>query len=282
MHDVRIPQGIQDLVDVFDCFIVDQVGVLHDGTRPYPGAVDALVMLKQAGKTILVLSNSGRRSAPNEQRLLRLGFQNDSWDYFLSSGEVAWKRLEGKLKERVGAEPLKCLLMAREGDRSAVEGLPLEIVDSGADADIVLLSGSMGDRFDMDHYRRLLEPAAARNVTCLCTNPDKIMLTEVGPRFGAGRIAEVYAEMGAPVTWIGKPFPEIYEVAIEMLGRPLAARTACVGDSIEHDIAGAQRAGLPTVLVGTGILGMLTGAEKAELLRQHGAEPDYFLPAFVW
>ncbi|WP_407150996.1 TIGR01459 family HAD-type hydrolase [Bradyrhizobium sp. ORS 86] len=282
MHNVRIPRGIQDLVDLFDCFIVDQFGVLHDGTRPYPGAVDALVMLKQAGKTILVLSNSGRRSGPNEQRLLGFGFQNGSWDYFLSSGEVAWKRLDRMLRERSAAQPLKCLLMARGGDRSAVEGLPLEIVESGAEADIVLLSGSMGDHFDMDHYRRLLEPAAARNVTCICTNPDKIMLTQVGPRFGAGRIAEVYAEMGAPVTWIGKPFPEIYEAAVEMLGRPLAARTACVGDSIEHDIAGGQRAGLPTVLVGTGILGMLTGAEKAELLRQHGAAPDYFLPAFVW
>ncbi|WP_407180991.1 TIGR01459 family HAD-type hydrolase [Bradyrhizobium sp. STM 3562] len=282
MHNIRTSRGIQDLVDLFDCFIVDQFGVLHDGMRPYPGAVDALVMLKQAGKTILVLSNSGRRSAPNEQRLLRLGFQIGSWDYFLSSGEIAWQRLDTLLRERGGAEPLKCLLMARGGDRSAVEGLPLQIVDSGADADIVLLSGSMGDRFDMDHYRRLLEPAAARKVTCICTNPDKIMLTEVGPRFGAGRIAEVYAEMGAPVIRIGKPFPEIYQIAMEMLGRPRAIRTACVGDSIEHDIAGGRRAGLPTVLVGTGILGALSHAEKADLFRRHGAAPDYFLPAFVW
>ncbi|MGE0281904.1 MAG: TIGR01459 family HAD-type hydrolase [Rhizobiaceae bacterium] len=281
MPAFRTLAGIHDLVDLFDCFIVDQFGVLHDGVRPYPGAVDALVMLKQADKTILLLSNSGRRSEPNEQRLLRLGFQHGSWDYFLSSGEVAWMRLHKSLASDA-AGPLKCLLIAREDDHSAIAGLPLVAVDSGAEADIVLLSGSEADRFDMDHYRSLLEPAARRGIICICTNPDKIMLTPLGPRFGAGRIAELYAEMGGPVTWIGKPFPEIYSAALEMLGRPLAARTACVGDSIEHDIAGGQGAGLATVLVATGVLDTASDAEKAALFRQHGATPDYLLPAFVW
>jgi HAD superfamily hydrolase (TIGR01459 family) len=281
MPAFRTLQGVHDLVEQFDCFIVDQFGVLHDGVRPYPGAVDALVMLKQADKTILLLSNSGRRSRPNEQRLLRLGFQHGSWDHFLSSGEVAWMRLRKSLATEA-ARRLKCLLIARENDLSAIDGLQLTAVDSGDEADIVLLSGSEADRFDMDHYRRLLEPAARRGVTCICTNPDKIMLTPLGPRFGAGRIAEFYAEMGGPVTWIGKPFPEIYDAALDMLGRPLAARTACVGDSIEHDIAGGQGAGLSTVLVATGILDAASDAEKTDLFRQYGATPDYLLPAFVW
>jgi HAD superfamily hydrolase (TIGR01459 family) len=277
----RTLAGVRDLVDLFDCFIVDQFGVLHDGTRPYPGAVDALVMLKQADKTILLLSNSGRRSTPNEQRLLRLGFQHGSWDHFLSSGEVAWMRLRKSLSRQDG-QPLKCLLIGRENDRSAIDGLPLTAVDSGEEADIVLLSGSEADRFDMDHYRRLLEPAAKRGITCICTNPDKIMLTPFGPRFGAGRIADIYHDMGGPVQWIGKPFPEIYDAALEMLGHPLAARTACIGDSIEHDIAGGQAAGLATVLVATGVLDTASETEKATLFRQHGAAPDYLLPAFVW
>lgn len=281
MSAFRTLSGVHDLVDLFDCFIVDQFGVLHDGVQPYPGAVDALVMLKQADKTILLLSNSGRRSAPNEQRLLRLGFQHGSWDYFLSSGEVAWTHLERSLVID-GGEPKRCLLIAREGDRSAIEGLRLTAVNSGDDADIVLLSGSEADRFDMEHYRRLLEPAAMRGVPCLCTNPDKIMLTPFGPRFGAGRIAELYAEMGGPVTWIGKPFPEIYQAALAILGHPLAARTACIGDSIEHDIAGGQSADLATVLVATGVLDSASDAEKVVLFRQHGAVPDYLLPAFVW
>lgn len=271
--------GIRDLTERFDIFILDQFGVLHDGTAPYPGAAEALVHLKQAGKSTLLLSNSGKRSAPNEARLEKLGFIPGSWGHFLSSGEVAWQSLRSSLAD---GKEVRCLLIARDGDRSAVEGLPLTLVDSGQDADIVLLAASEGDRFDLDHYRRLLDPAAARGVVCLCTNPDKIMLTSVGPRFGAGRIAELYVELGGPVTWIGKPFAEIYAAALDKLGNPDPARVVCVGDSIEHDIVGGRGAGLSTALVTTGILETASAAEKQQLYAEHQATPDFLLRAFVW
>ncbi|MGC4026402.1 MAG: TIGR01459 family HAD-type hydrolase [Mesorhizobium sp.] len=270
--------GVRDLTSIFDTLLIDQFGVLHDGTAPYPGAVKALASLKASGKKILLISNSGKRSAPNEQRLLHLGFEPGSWDVFLSSGEVAWR----KLASSSDRSKRNCLLIARDGDRSAIAGLDFNLVGDGALADVVLLSGSEADHYDMDHYRRLLEPAAKRKVPCLCTNPDKIMLTPAGPRFGAGQIADAYAAMGGPVTWIGKPFPEIYEMAKAILRNPLGARTACIGDSIEHDIAGGQQAGLSTVLVETGVLDTTSDSEKAELFKRYGAAPDYSLPAFVW
>ncbi|MBX9465066.1 MAG: TIGR01459 family HAD-type hydrolase [Aquamicrobium sp.] len=271
--------GISELAARFDYFVLDQFGVLHDGAAPYPGAVEALSRLKAADKKSLLLSNSGKRSAPNEARLVRLGFEPGSWDHFLSSGEVAWRMLAEELSDTVNA---RCLLIARDGDRSAIEGLPLTVTESGADADILLLSGSEGDRYDLDHYRRLLEPAAARGVRCLCTNPDKVMLTSVGPRFGAGRIAELYAELGGAVEWIGKPFPRIYEAALELLGNPALGCVVCVGDSIEHDIAGGGAAGLNTALVATGILETSTATERERLFAEHGAPPDFLLPAFAW
>lgn len=271
--------GIRDLADRFDVFILDQFGVLHDGTAPYPGAVDTLVQLKQAGKQTLLLSNSGKRSKPNEARLEKLGFIPGSWGHFLSSGEVAWQSLHGSLAD---GKNVRCLLVARDGDRSAVEGLPLTLVDNGSEADIVLLAASEGDRFDLDHYRSLLEAAAARGVVCLCTNPDKIMLTSVGLRFGAGRIAELYVELGGPVTWIGKPFAEIYAAALKLLGNPDRARVVCVGDSIEHDIEGGQAAGLGTALVTTGILETASAAERQQLYAKHQATPDFLLRAFTW
>lgn len=271
--------GIRDLADRFDVFILDQFGVLHDGSEPYPGAVETLVRLKQAGKRTLLLSNSGKRSAPNEVRLAKLGFVPGSWDFFVSSGEVAWQSLGKQLGNEAG---LRCLLIARDGDRSAVEGLPLTLVETGDQADIVLLSASEGDRYDLDHYRRLLEPAAVRGARCLCTNPDKIMLTLAGPRFGAGRIAELYTELGGAVTWIGKPFPEIYAAAIDLLGNPDLARVVCIGDSIEHDIAGGQGAGLRTALVMTGVLEASSQAERQQLFSEYAATPDFLVPTFAW
>ncbi|MCX8569075.1 TIGR01459 family HAD-type hydrolase [Aminobacter sp. MET-1] len=271
--------GIRDLAERFDVFILDQFGVLHDGAAPYPGAVETLVRLKQAGRRTLLLSNSGKRSAPNEARLVKLGFVPGSWDHFLSSGEVAWQSLRRQLADGTG---LRCLLIARDGDRSAVDGLPLTLVKTGEEADIVLLSASEGDRFDLDHYRRLLKPAATRGIRCLCTNPDKIMLTPLGPRFGAGRIAELYVELGGEVTWIGKPFPEIYAAALDMLGNPDPARVVCVGDSIEHDISGGHGAGLRTGLVMTGVLETSSQAEREKLFAEHDATPDFLVRTFAW
>ncbi|BBD40562.1 HAD family hydrolase (plasmid) [Aminobacter sp. Y103A] len=271
--------GIRDLAERFDVFILDQFGVLHDGVAPYSGAVETLVRLQELGKRTLLLSNSGKRSAPNEARLARLGFVPGSWGHFLSSGEVAWRSLRKQLGSEAG---LRCLLIARDGDRSAVENLPLTLVEPGEEADIVLLSASEGDRFDLDHYRRLLQPAAARGARCLCTNPDKIMLTSVGPRFGAGRIAELYAELGGAVTWIGKPFPEIYAAALDMLGNPDPVRVVCVGDSIEHDISGGQGVGLRTALVMTGVLETSSQAERERLFAEHGAIPNFLVRTFAW
>jgi len=279
VDDIPMLAGMRDLAGRFDVFVLDQFGVLHDGSAPYPGATEALAKLKAAGKRILLLSNSGKRSVPNEARLARLGFWPGSWDHFLSSGEAAWQNLHRSLRDRAG---LRCLLVSRDGDCSAVEGLPLVLTEGAAEADIVLLSASEGDRYDLDHYRKLLAPAAARGVECLCTNPDKIMLTPSGRHFGAGRIADLYAEMGGPVTRIGKPFPAIYTAALDMLGNPEPVRVVCVGDSIEHDIAGGKSAGLATVLVATGILENASAAERATLSAEHDATPDFLLRTFAW
>ena len=195
--------GLRQLADAYDVFLVDQFGVLHDGVKPYAGTPEALMALKAAGKTILLISNSGKRSAPNEARLLQLGFPQGSWDHFLSSGEVAWSILDRQLRQ--DGQRRKVLLIARDGDGTAIAGLPLDPVEDGRTADVVLISGSEAERIELDLYRDLLRPAAERGVPAYCTNPDKIMLTPVGPRPGAGHIAEIYEEMSGQVHWIGKP-----------------------------------------------------------------------------
>lgn len=280
MSAPRAIAGLEALVERHDVFFVDQFGVLHDGTAPYPGAVDALVRLKAEGKTVVLLSNSGKRAAPNETRLVALGFARGSWDVFISSGEVAWRQFAGRLDAPALPAGARCLLIARDDDASALDGLDLARVLEGREADLILLAGSEGDRYPIAHYRALLEPAAAAGVPCICTNPDKIMLTGAGPRYGAGAIADLYAEMGGTVTRIGKPFPAIYVAALREAGNPAPRRVVCIGDSVEHDIAGAIASGLPAALVRAGILADLSDAELAELYRAHDARPDYVMPSF--
>ncbi|RUV78015.1 TIGR01459 family HAD-type hydrolase, partial [Mesorhizobium sp. M5C.F.Ca.IN.020.14.1.1] len=212
--------GIGALVERYQVFLLDQFGVLHDGTNPYPGAVEALSALKRAGRTIVLVSNSGRRARPNEARLLKLGFQPGSWDQFVSSGEIAWRSFHEMAISGTLRPNTKCLLISREGDRSAIEGLPFALTGDGDDAELVLIAASEGDHYDIDHYRRLFAPAAMRQVPCFCTNPDKIMLTAVGPRFGAGQLADLYESLGGSVTRIGKPYTPIFDAALALAGNP--------------------------------------------------------------
>lgn len=273
--------GLAEIADRYDAFLIDQFGVLRDGRGPYPGAAETLVQLKDAGKRIIILSNSGKRSAENDRRLVDLGFAAGSWDWFLTSGEVAWQILKREGVVSAGT-PRKCLLISRDSDLSPIKGLDFERADSGADADVVLLAASEGDVHPLSHYQALLEPAARRGVPCLCTNPDKVMLTKSGTAFGAGRIAELYEELGGSVRWIGKPFAQIYALALDFLGHPDPTRVCVIGDSIEHDIAGAANAGLHSVLVTTGILEQASDEESRKLFAEHGASPDFILPKFLW
>lgn len=272
---------LRGLASDFDVFLVDQFGVLHDGSAPYPGAVEALASLKSAGKTVILISNSGKRASQNEDRLRGLGFRPGSWDLFLSSGEVAWRIFAGEFGSPRLAAGTRCLLLSRGGDRSAIDGLDFQLTPNGADAQIVLLSGSEGDTKPLDFYRELLEPAARAGVPCICTNPDKVMLTEAGLCFGAGVIADLYEEMGGKVDRIGKPYASIYKAAMTGLDVP-KARMIGIGDSIEHDIAGASSAGISSALVRSGILADFDQEGLEGEFGRHGVTPDFILPQFMW
>lgn len=274
--------SVRALAGHYDIFFVDQFGVLHDGQSPYPGAIDALRQLKRAGKTIALLSNSGKRSRANIDRIAGLGFDETCFDMFLTSGEVARSLLSDRLAQGLLPAGSCCLLLTRDDDMSAVEGLDLHITGSGEDADLVLIAGSRGDEIDLHDYERILRPAARRSVPAFCTNPDKVMLTPSGRRFGAGVIAERYESLGGGVTWIGKPHREIYRVALRRLGHPDPGRVCCVGDSIEHDIAGGAAIGAATAFVCSGIHAGLSMPELQRLFDDAGLTPDHLLPTFSW
>ncbi len=270
---------MDDLAARYDAYLVDQFGVLLDGTGAYPHASAALSQLAATGKPVILLSNSGRRAGPNAARLIGLGFAPDSFVMVLSSGEAAWSALHHRIGKtlRRGA---RVWLHGRGDDGDQVAGLDVRLVDSPADADLLLLAGSRGDVMQMADYERLLEPAAKAAVPMLCTNPDLQMLTPVGLRFGAGQIAKIYAAMGGPIEWIGKPHPLIYSEAARYLPHIPPARVLCIGDSPAHDVLGGMRAGHATALVCTGLHADLSDADRIALCKKEGAMPDFIIPSF--
>jgi HAD superfamily hydrolase (TIGR01459 family) len=261
----------------FQAVFIDQYGVLHDGRNPYPGARDALAALKSRGVKIVVLSNSGRTGAANAKRMTALGLKPELYDFLVTSGDVARTLLKRGRFPAVLAPGARCFVISTGGDDEVASALGVVPTARSEDADLVIIAGSQADKVPLADYRTMLAPAARRGASCICTNPDKLMLTASGNAPGAGRIAEIYEELGGVVTWVGKPFPEIYRAAAELARVANPRGVLCVGDSVEHDIAGANRFGAFAALVRTGVLAGLTDKELAAEIGRHGALPDYVI-----
>lgn len=276
---MRHAQGVLELIGEADTLLIDQFGTLHDGHAIYPGVVAALRALRLAGIRVVLLSNSGKRVARNAERLAGLGIAPDCYDLSMTSGELGWRMLrDGRIATACGAT--RALLLSR-GEDALLEGTGIEPVADPARAQLVVISGSEGDRRSIDEYAATLEPAVRLGLPALCLNPDRRMLTPTGLAFGAGRIAELYQDLGGQVSWIGKPYPEVYEAVLEPAAAADRGRVAGVGDSVEHDIAGAQRAGGQGWLVRTGIIADADDAAIDGECERLGAWPDALLAAFA-
>jgi HAD superfamily hydrolase (TIGR01459 family) len=255
----------------------DQYGVLHDGRNPYSGAKDALAALKARGVKIVVLSNSGRTGAANVERMTTLGFGPELYDFLVTSGDVARTLMKRGRFPALLTPGARCFVVSTGEDDEFGSGLDVAPTARSDEADLVVIAGSQADKVSLDDYRASLAPAAQRGTPCICVNPDKLMLTASGNAPGAGRIAEIYEELGGAVTWVGKPFPEIYRAAAELSQVQNPRDILCVGDSVEHDIAGANRFGAFAALVRTGILADLTDKELAVEIGRREALPDYVI-----
>jgi HAD superfamily hydrolase (TIGR01459 family) len=270
------------LVDRFDLFLVDQFGVLHDGRRPYAGAAAALAGLTACGKSAVVLTNSAKRNAPNEARLLALGFARSSFLSVMSSGEVLWCGLRDGRFGASFSTGRRIFVVGHADDDYGFERLGLDLVAAPERADAIIIAGSDAPRVSLAQYREMLAPPASRGVPALCGNPDMTMLRDGGLHPAPGAIAAVYRELGGLVTHVGKPHAAIYEAALSLVPGIDTSRCIVFGDSIEHDVSGGKRAGLATALVRTGILADVAEEELPRLFDRHGALPDFILPGFRW
>ena len=261
----------------FAAVFFDQYGVLHDGRNPYPGARNALAVLKSCGVKIVVLSNSGRTGAANAGRMTKLGFERELYDFLVTSGDVARTLLKRGRFPTLLAPGARCFIISTGADDELASALGVVPAAHSEEADLIIIAGSQADKVSLDDYRASLALAARRGTPCMCVNPDKLMLTAAGNAPGAGRIAEIYEELGGVVTWVGKPFPEIYRAAAALSQVQEPRDVLCVGDSVEHDIAGANRFGAFAALVRTGVLADLSDKELAAEIGRRGALPDYVI-----
>lgn len=282
--------GLSDLAGRYDGFIVDLWGVLHDGITPYPGAVDCLRRLRHGGKRIVLLSNAPRRAEPVAERCTEIGIAPDLYDHLLTSGEEVWQALRARTDPWYATLGRRVCHLGPARDRGMLVGLDLEEVSVEA-ADFILATGLDGPDDTVAQYEPALEAGVARAIPLICANPDLEVVRGGLRELCAGTLAARFAALGGTVRYHGKPYPSVYRSCFDLLGLADKARILAVGDSLSTDIAGANGAGIDSVLVVGGIhaeeLALTPGAPPdrdrlAEMFARASQRPTAAVPAFTW
>lgn len=218
--------------------LLDLAGVLYDGDRAVPGAVEAVARLRSAGMPLRFLTNSTRRSKRAILgQLNKMGLDVAPTE-MLTPAEAAsqWLRREGYT-------PHLLVHPALEEDFADTPG-------SGKTAVVV---GDAGPYFNFERlnaaYRELAKgaPFLALAANRVFRDADGELSLDAGAfvhalEFSSGEKAHLF----------GKPAPAFFGAAVDALGGS-AASVTMIGDDAESDVAGALCTGLgQAILVRTG------------------------------
>jgi glycerol-1-phosphatase len=229
-----------------DLVIFDLDGVVYLGTEAVPGAPEVIRSIVEGGTPVAyATNNASRRAAEVAALLVGLGVPART-EEVVTSAQAAAELLAGELPARAPVLPVGAPALREE--LAAVGLSPVE----GADDKPVAVVQGYGPHVGWPELAEacLAVRAGARWVA---TNMDATMPSGRGPVPGNGSlVAALSTALGgrAPDTVVGKPEPVLFQVAA---AHRHAGRILVVGDRLDTDIEGANRAGMASLLVLTGV-----------------------------
>ena len=263
----RIPiiSGLSDLVSEFDAFIIDLWGVVHDGVTLYPEALNCLKKINETGKPYVMLTNAPRRADAVRVGMDHMGVPKNLCPIIMSSGEATRIGLEEMREEWFWGVSKTYVHIGPDRDDGLFDNLDLKLVDTVADAGLIVNTGPWGDKETVDDYEILLCEGANAQVKMVCANPDLEVIRGGRRIICAGALAKRYEELGGDVLYYGKPYQPIYNSCLYKMGNPALGRVLAIGDSLRTDIAGAQNLQIASLLVIGGIHGEAFGIGSGDI-----------------
>jgi glycerol 3-phosphatase-2 len=246
----------------FDTALLDLDGVVYVGPNAIDGVPEALAEVRLRGmRTAFVTNNASRTPETVAAHLRALGVDAAA-DDVVTSAQAAATLVLGLVGP--GAP---VLVVGGDGLREALTERGMRPVTSADDAVAVV----QGFARDVD-WQSLAEGtfAVRRGLPWVATNLDSTLPTPRGIAPGNGALVRVIAQAAglSPIAVAGKPELALHQEAMRRTG---ALNPLVVGDRLDTDIEGANRAGVASLLVFTGV------ATPADALR---AEPEH-RPTYV-
>jgi HAD superfamily hydrolase (TIGR01450 family) len=248
--------------------IFDLDGVVYRGAEPIAGATGLVAELRAAGRQVrFATNNSMATRQAYVERLAAQGITADIDEIVTST----WATIQHLRANEPDIQRL--IALGAPGMLTELRGAGFEAVHAASAAPADWYGAPLGERYDaliagLDpgiDYRSLgIASAALRaGARFMATNADLRYPTPSGFVPGAGAIiAALRTTSGVDPLVIGKPEPAMFQAILASAGMA-PAEALVIGDNPDSDIVAAHRAGIPSLLVLTGIAdaGLAAGLE---------------------
>lgn len=237
----------QEPLHGIDLLLADLDGVVYKGADAIPYAVESINRAAESMRVGFLTNNASRTDASVARHLTRLGLSVETSDV-VTSPQAAVRMLAD-----VVPAGSTVLVVGGEGLVSEVTKAGFVPTDSADANPAAVIQGFFIDI----GWKHLAEAAFALNsdpeMPWVATNTDWTIPVARGIAPGNGTmVAAVHAAVTRLPAVAGKPEPAIFEEAVLRFG---AKHPLFIGDRLDTDILGANRAGMPSALVFTGIDG---------------------------
>jgi NagD protein len=225
-----------------DAFLMDMDGVLVRGANVIPGAVEFIARLRALGKPFLILTNNSLYTPRDLQaRLAHTGLDvppEALYTSALATAQFLHRQCPGGRAYVIGEAGLTTALH------------DVDYVLTEQDPDYVVLGETHSYSFQRLAQAIRLVAAGARFIA---TNPDVVGPAEEGLVPATGAVAALIAEAtGVRPYFVGKPNPLMIRSALRQIGAH-SETAVMIGDRMDTDIVAGTEAGMPTVLVLSGV-----------------------------
>jgi HAD superfamily hydrolase (TIGR01459 family) len=307
-----VHSSVLQVADQYKGLILDQFGVLHNGVEPLPGAIDAVKELCLRKKKLIILSNTSSPAKSALKKLEKLGFD---MDWFEGGAVTSGEEASAFIRAKYGSDPSrpnKAVWLTYAGSERTPPPLDfirqcgtIELASSIDEADFVIAHGSeiwykddgsshvSLNPFMQDAGFQALGPILSacyeRKLPLVCANPDFIVrMADESIAHMPGKIGRFYEDLGGDVTYFGKPHPQHFQTCLSKLNLN-ASEVAHVGDSLDHDVAGALGANIDCIFVTSGIhcdelnsaYGELPSRQELEqLFGEYNISPTHVIASF--
>jgi HAD superfamily hydrolase (TIGR01459 family) len=235
-------KGLRSIFENYDLFYIDLWGVIHNGINLHKNAIEVLEEISKAKKQYVLLTNAPRPNKSVNLFLEKIGMNKKIREKVYSSGEASLRYLKKNFLDK------KFFHLGPSRDFDLFLDFKKNKVTDIKESFYLLCTGLFENQSeDLNYYKKLFKEHI--NKKMICTNPD--LLVDKGDKreLCAGSVALVFEKMGGEVIYFGKPFPEVYNQAINNKRK----RVLSIGDNLNTDIKGANLLNYDSLVISNGV-----------------------------